>query len=89
VHTRTLFVAAVALGQLTGAGLLPPATAEHELHAAAAHMITGPCGCTEREVLRTIANGLRAGASRPRTTAPAPHPPPGGPAALWTERATA
>jgi hypothetical protein len=72
-HTRALFVASVALGQLVGGGLLPSATAEAHLYAAAQHMITGPCGCTEREVRRTIANGLRAGASRPRR-APADHP---------------
>ncbi|WP_199441699.1 bifunctional DNA primase/polymerase [Umezawaea beigongshangensis] len=65
-HTRTLFIAAVALGQLVAAGHLPPATAEAHLHAAATHMITDQCHCTEREVLRTITNGLRAGASRPR-----------------------
>jgi hypothetical protein len=72
-HTRTLFVASVALGQLVGGGLLPSATAEAHLYAAATHMITDQCGCTDREVLRTIANGLRAGTSRPRT-APAARP---------------
>jgi hypothetical protein len=72
-HTRTLFVASVALGQLVGGGLLPSATAEARLYAAATHMITDRCGCTDREVLRTIANGLRAGISRPRT-APAERP---------------
>ncbi|MDQ2582606.1 bifunctional DNA primase/polymerase [Saccharothrix yanglingensis] len=65
-HTHTLFVASVALGQLVGGGLLPAATAEAELHTAALHMITDRCGCTENEVLRTIGNGLRAGATRPR-----------------------
>ncbi|GGP36009.1 bifunctional DNA primase/polymerase [Saccharothrix coeruleofusca] len=65
-HTHTLFVASVALGQLVGAGLLPAATAQDELFAAALHMITDRCGCTDREVLRTITNGLRAGAERPR-----------------------
>ncbi|ATE53625.1 bifunctional DNA primase/polymerase [Actinosynnema pretiosum] len=66
-HSSVLFAAAVALGQLVGAQALPAATAENALHAAAIHMINGQCRCTEREVLRTIANGLRAGASRPRT----------------------
>jgi hypothetical protein len=65
-HARTLFIAALALGQLVGSGALPSATAEAHLYAAATHMITGSCGCTEREVRRTIGNGLRAGASRPR-----------------------
>ncbi|GGM79863.1 hypothetical protein GCM10012275_58090 [Longimycelium tulufanense] len=66
-HTRTLFVAACRLGELAAGGLLPPAQAETALLTAAGHMITGPCQCTEREVLRTIANGLRAGTARPRT----------------------
>ena len=66
-HTSALFVAAVALGQLVGAGLLPSATAASALHHAAHHMITGPCGCTDQEVLRTVRNGLRTGAERPRT----------------------
>jgi hypothetical protein len=65
-HTRALFVASVALGQLVGAGALPAATAEASLYTAATHMITGQCRCTNREVTRTIGNGLRAGASRPR-----------------------
>lgn len=74
-HTRALFCSSVALGQLVGGGLLPAATAEASLHQAATHMITGPCECTHREVVRTIGNGLRAGASRPRT-APADRPAP-------------
>jgi bifunctional DNA primase/polymerase-like protein len=65
-HTKTLFVASVALGQLVAGGLLPSATAEAELFNAALHMITDRCDCTEAEVLRTISNGMRAGASRPR-----------------------
>jgi hypothetical protein len=72
-HSRTLFSAAGNLGQLVGAHLLPPVTAETELYAAARHLITGDCECTDREVRRTIANGLRAGGDRPRTL------PPGGP----------
>ncbi|MFL6144907.1 MAG: bifunctional DNA primase/polymerase [Labedaea sp.] len=78
-HTRTLFSAAGNLGQLIGAGTLPPVTAEQALYTAAQHMITGTCQCTEREVRRTITNGLRAGAARPRTL-PTQGPPP--PAAI-------
>jgi hypothetical protein len=37
-------------------------------------MITGTCHCTEREIRRTITNGLRAGATRPRTL-PTTQPP--------------
>jgi hypothetical protein len=68
-HTGVLFASAVALGQLVGGGMLPAATAEDKLYRAAAHMITAPppCQCTEREVRRTITNGLRYGANRPRS----------------------
>ncbi|WP_018683663.1 bifunctional DNA primase/polymerase [Actinokineospora enzanensis] len=69
-HDKTLFVAAVALGQLVGAGVLPSATAQHHLHTAAAHMISDRCDCTESKVLRTITNGLRAGATHPRRITP-------------------
>ncbi|MFC0546645.1 bifunctional DNA primase/polymerase [Kutzneria chonburiensis] len=65
-HTRTLFSAAGNLGQFVGGNLLPPVEAEAALYAAARHMITGDCDCTERELRRTITNGLRAGAFRPR-----------------------
>ena len=76
-HTSVLFTASIALGQLVGAGMLPAATAELALYGAAAHMITAPppCQCTEREVRRTITNGLRYGTNRPRT-APAGQPTP-------------
>ncbi|WP_199443860.1 bifunctional DNA primase/polymerase [Umezawaea beigongshangensis] len=66
-HDRTLFAAAVALGQLVGAGTLPSGTAESHLYAAAAHMLNNRCDCTESKIRRTIANGLRIGASDPRT----------------------
>ncbi|WNV83247.1 bifunctional DNA primase/polymerase [Umezawaea sp. Da 62-37] len=67
-HDRTLFVAAVALGQLVGGGMLPSATAEFELFTAAAHMVTDRgCDCTEVKVLRTIGRGLAYGEQRPRS----------------------
>lgn len=66
-HTAVLFRCALALGQLVGAHHLPSGTAETELLHAAHHMITGPCGCTDREVRRTITNGLRRGINDPRT----------------------
>ncbi|GAA2690576.1 MULTISPECIES: bifunctional DNA primase/polymerase [Actinosynnema] len=66
-HSSVLFTAAVALGQLVGGQALPSATAENALHQAAAHMVNSRCGCTDREITRTITNGLRAGISRPRT----------------------
>jgi hypothetical protein len=67
-HNKTLFVAAVALGRHVGEGHLPSTTAEAHLHAAATHMISDRCDCTEAKVLRTIRDGLRAGASTPRPT---------------------
>jgi hypothetical protein len=73
-HTRTLFSAAGNLGQLVGAGALPPVTAETALYAAAQHLITGRCHCTDAEVRRTITNGLRAGSARPRTLPTSTHP---------------
>lgn len=66
-HTGTLFASSVALGQLVGAQLVPEQTAKDALRNAARHMILGDCDCTESEVDRTINNGIRAGASRPRT----------------------
>ncbi|WP_285613595.1 bifunctional DNA primase/polymerase, partial [Actinokineospora globicatena] len=56
-HGRTLFGAAGNLGQLVGSGALPVVRAETALYAAATHMITGTCRCTDTEVRRTITNG--------------------------------
>ncbi|WP_232519775.1 bifunctional DNA primase/polymerase [Actinosynnema pretiosum] len=66
-HSSTLFVAGVALGQLVGGGELPAATAEDVLITAGLGIIGTPgCRCTEREITRTVRNGLRAGEARPR-----------------------
>lgn len=68
-HAAVLFVAAVALGQLVGAELLPEPVAAAELHDAATQMraaATRPCGCTDTEIARTIGNGITAGRERPR-----------------------
>ncbi|ASO21052.1 hypothetical protein FHR81_002021 [Actinoalloteichus hoggarensis] len=66
-HSRVLLASSIALGQLCGAGALPPATAASDLADAARHMITNPkCDCTDREITRTITNGLRLGSTRPR-----------------------
>jgi hypothetical protein len=67
-HNKTLFIAAVALGRHVGEGHLLSTTAETHLHAAAAHMISDRCDCTEAKILRTIRDGLRTGASTPRPT---------------------
>ncbi|MBW4717423.1 bifunctional DNA primase/polymerase [Saccharothrix sp. SC076] len=66
-HNIVLYTAAVALGQLVAGGLLPSSRAEDTLYSAATHMISGECGCTDREVRRVIARGLQAGHDKPRT----------------------
>jgi len=66
-HNIVLYTAAVALGQLVAGGLLPPSRAEDTLYSAAAHMISGDCDCTDREVRRVIDRGIQAGHAKPRT----------------------
>ncbi|MGW6449502.1 bifunctional DNA primase/polymerase [Lentzea sp. NPDC055074] len=66
-HDKAAFVAGIALGQLVGAGVLPPATAEAHLMAAAQALINGKCDCTEAKVRRTVRNGITTGMARPRT----------------------
>lgn len=65
-HATTLFTAAIALGQLTGAGVLPPGTAIHHLETAAESMAVAGCSCTPREITRTVRNGLTRGVREPR-----------------------
>jgi hypothetical protein len=68
-HNRSIFIAACALGQLVAGGALSHTDAHAALwHAAHTH-ITSSCGCTSREVEKTIASGLRTGAGRPRGAA--------------------
>lgn len=68
-HGRALFISGLALGQLVGAHVLPSATAENALYAAALSLINSGCGCTEKEVRRAVTNGIRAGEQRPRRLA--------------------
>jgi hypothetical protein len=70
-HGRALFISGATLGELVGAGALPPAEAEEALYEAAFDLIQSGCGCTEREVRRAIRNGIRLGTTRPR---PLPSP---------------
>ncbi|MFF4275012.1 bifunctional DNA primase/polymerase [Streptomyces sp. NPDC001536] len=63
-HNNSLFCASVALGQLVAGGELSEADVTGWLLTAALQVGQG-----EREALRTIASGLRAGARRPRTVA--------------------
>jgi Bifunctional DNA primase/polymerase, N-terminal len=69
-HNAVLCRAAYALGQLAGAGLLDPETAQAELTTAAETLISADCDCTPREVARVITAGLAAGARNPRRTTP-------------------
>ncbi|MFE7209304.1 bifunctional DNA primase/polymerase [Streptomyces sp. NPDC057611] len=63
-HNNSLYIAAVALGQLVAGGELSEADVTGWLLTAALQVGQG-----EREARRTIASGLRAGANRPRTVA--------------------
>ncbi|MFI7352358.1 bifunctional DNA primase/polymerase [Streptomyces avidinii] len=63
-HNNSLYLAAVALGQLVAGGELGEADVTGWLLTAALQVGQG-----EREAGRTIASGLRAGANRPRTVA--------------------
>jgi hypothetical protein len=72
-HNAAVFTAARALGQLVGARVLDSATVEHDLLAAAAHIITGPCDCTARDIAASIASGIADGRRRPRRL-PSPRP---------------
>lgn len=64
----TLNRAAFALGQIVAGGLLTDEAVRAELLSAAQH-----CGLSEREASATIGNGIKAGATQPRT-APPPRP---------------
>ncbi|MFI7272635.1 bifunctional DNA primase/polymerase [Streptomyces sp. NPDC049879] len=61
-HNEALYLAAVALGQLVAGGELTAEDVHAYLSPAAAQV-----GQMPREIPRTIASGLRAGARRPRT----------------------
>lgn len=63
-HNNSLYIAAVALGQLVAGGELAEADVTGWLLTAALQVGQG-----EREARRTIASGLRAGTRRPRTVA--------------------
>jgi Bifunctional DNA primase/polymerase, N-terminal len=87
-HAKTLFSAAGNLGQFVGANLLPPVEAEAALYAAALHMLTGDCDCTESDLRRHIRNGLRAGAFR-RRVVPTDQPPTTDQGGLFGQRGAA
>jgi bifunctional DNA primase/polymerase-like protein len=67
-RNATLYVAAVALGQLAAGGTLTEEEARTALLGGAARHI-GVQRFSEREALRTIDSGLRKGANRPRQVA--------------------
>ncbi|TWP51705.1 bifunctional DNA primase/polymerase [Lentzea tibetensis] len=65
-HNKTLFQAALSLGQLVGGNELGHADAAHMLQQSAAHMVTGDCDCTPRQITATVQSGIKLGATRPR-----------------------
>jgi hypothetical protein len=65
-HNKTLFQAALTLGQLVAGGELDHAESTTMLQHSAAHMVTGTCQCTARQIANTVASGLRLGGTRPR-----------------------
>ncbi|HEY9476631.1 MAG TPA: bifunctional DNA primase/polymerase [Mycobacteriales bacterium] len=69
-HNHTLYLAAIALGQLVAGGALDEHTVRAALlDASRQRAATARCECTEREANSTITSGLRAGARRPRQVA--------------------
>jgi hypothetical protein len=65
-HNKTLFQAALTLGQLVAGGELDHTESTAMLQHSAAHMVTGTCQCTARQIADTVASGLRLGGTRPR-----------------------
>jgi bifunctional DNA primase/polymerase-like protein len=65
-HNKTLFQAALSLGQLVAGGELDHTESTAMLKQSAAHMVTGTCRCTARQITDTVASGLRLGGTRPR-----------------------
>ncbi|MFC0436643.1 bifunctional DNA primase/polymerase [Kutzneria buriramensis] len=69
-HNKTLFQAALTLGQLVAGGELDHAEAESLLQHAAQPLVTGACRCTQAEVDATIRSGLKLGGSKARRLTP-------------------
>lgn len=65
-HNKTLFQAALSLGQLVAGNELSHADAARMLEQSALHMVAGDCDCTPRQITNTVASGLKLGATRPR-----------------------
>ncbi|NKE62947.1 hypothetical protein FXN61_41995 [Lentzea sp. PSKA42] len=65
-HNKTLFQAALSLGQLVAGNELGHADAARMLEQSAAHMVTADCDCTPRQITATVQSGLKLGATRPR-----------------------
>lgn len=66
LHNKTLFQAALSLGQLVGGNELSHSDAAHMLEQSAAHMVAADCDCTPRQISATVQSGLKLGATRPR-----------------------
>jgi hypothetical protein len=70
LHNKTLFQAALTLGQLVAGNELDHAEAFFMLQQAAQPLVTGACRCTRREVDATIRSGLKLGGSKERRLTP-------------------
>lgn len=66
-HNGILNTAAFNLGQLIGDGALAYDEVREELFAAAEHMTTSTCDCTQSQIEAVIAYGIAAGAANPRS----------------------
>ncbi|MCP2242734.1 bifunctional DNA primase/polymerase [Lentzea aerocolonigenes] len=65
-HNKTLFQAALSLGQLVGGNEISHSDAAHMLEQSAAHMAAGDCDCTPRQITATVQSGLKLGATNAR-----------------------
>ncbi|GHH43990.1 bifunctional DNA primase/polymerase [Lentzea cavernae] len=65
-HNKTLFQAALTLGQLVGGNEMSHSDAAPMLEQSAAHMVAGDCDCTPHQITATVQSGLRLGATNPR-----------------------
>ncbi|MFC0540666.1 bifunctional DNA primase/polymerase [Kutzneria chonburiensis] len=69
-HNKTLFQAALTLGQLVAGNELDHAEALFMLQQAAEPLVAGACRCTQAEVDATIRSGLKLGGSKERRLTP-------------------
>ncbi|MGW6445147.1 bifunctional DNA primase/polymerase [Lentzea sp. NPDC055074] len=66
-HNKTLFQAALTLGQLVGGNEMSHSDAARMLEQSATHMASGDCDCTTSQITATVQSGLKLGATNPRS----------------------